>query len=220
MPLRSVEFIVRVPLYAIPGIGGYIILSLVRPGVAIPIQFRVAGMVGGVALGLGCLAAGSTLAQGVFLVAASLFQRNRRQLDPLVDLVALADTGWLRGYTLARKYLPSAVFLLFTVIAITGEEVAFRGVSLPLLADGFGPIMGLVLTTLAFVGIQKMYMPSWHIALLPMTGALLMGIVLGYLALVQHDMIPLIIAHFSYFVLSISLFAAPRNPMQSRIKQF
>ncbi|GCE21474.1 hypothetical protein KDK_52740 [Dictyobacter kobayashii] len=59
---------------------------------------------------------------------------------------------------------------------------------------------------LAFTGIQAITMPSWEPALLPMSSAFVMGLIQGYLALTYQSLFPLIVAHFSFFVILL-LFA-------------
>src|SRR5262249_29579738 len=79
MPLRRVELIVRVPLYGVPGVIGYILLSILAPSLVIPFHFTLAALLKGVVLGLGVMASGQILSKVVFTQAIS-WQRNRSGL--------------------------------------------------------------------------------------------------------------------------------------------
>jgi membrane protease YdiL (CAAX protease family) len=219
MPLRTAELLVRVPLYGIPGIVVYTCLSIIDPRAVIPIHFDLLRMFNGIVLGVGLLASGLALSQFVFLQAVSKRQIRNQRSHAFADLAAFGETGWVRGYNIVRQRLPYLGYLL-TAFSILGEELGFRGVALALLATGFGPVFGIVISSLAFTGIQKMNMPTWSIALIPMTSALLMGLVHAYLALTVRDMTLLFISHCTFFIFSNLLFGlrkGAREKTQPRV---
>jgi membrane protease YdiL (CAAX protease family) len=109
----------------------------------------------------------------------------------------------MRGYMVAYRALPVTLFIGLAAVSIAGEELMFRGVMLPLLVRGFGLGTGFVLTLLAFVGIQRVFMPWWQAAVIPMSAALVCGLVLGYLALVRQDMFLVIVSHVCFYVVNV-----------------
>lgn len=212
LPARSAQLIMRIPLYGVPGIIGYVVLMLARPGLTIPIHFGVVEAVDGLVLGGGLIMAGSALANGVFVSAFLVLPKEKRARNVKMELRVAKHSGWIRTYTMAYHSLPKPLFLTFTAISVVGEELAFRGVMLPLLVHGTGAVIGLALSVLAFVGIQKPFMPSWHSAAVPMSGALVVGTVLGFLAITQRNIFTPIMAHVGFVIVTILVFMVWDNP--------
>jgi membrane protease YdiL (CAAX protease family) len=209
VPWRSAMLIIRVPLYGAPGIVVYVVARLVWPEQTLPFTFDVGAAVSGLVLGVALFLACSTLANAVFAVAYRIVARGRPGSSVQAELRRAKDSGWIRAYTLAHQHLPWWGFLAVTTISVAGEEMAFRGLLMPLLVNGFGTVAGFVLTLVAFVGIQRLYMPSWLGALVPSSGALIIGLVLGYLGLTERNVLPLVCSHLGFFVATTVTLLAP-----------
>ncbi|HEY6392178.1 MAG TPA: CPBP family intramembrane glutamic endopeptidase [Bryobacteraceae bacterium] len=205
LPFRVATLVVQVPLYGVPGIVIYSILSLVAPDSLVPFGVSATGLVDGALVGIGLAAAGSALGRGSLVFTTLLFRRGGgRPKDPFKELESFADTGWLRGYSLAQKYWPRAGYLL-AFVGIAGEEFLHRGIVLPLCVKSLGVRYGLMLSIAIFVWFQAIGMPSLLVAQVPMAGALVIGSVLGYLAITDGRMFPLVLAHFVFFVCLVYL---------------
>jgi len=202
MPLRRVDLLVRVPLYGVPGLIGYILLSILDPSLVIPFHFTLYALLNGVVLGIGVLAAGQTLSWVVY-TQTTLWRRNRFT-SASDEMIAFTETGWLRGYNILRHTFPFVGYPLIA-ISVVGEEAMFRALIFSLLAKGFNPTIGLILSTLAFVGIQRMNLPNWSLALIPMSAACVMGIIHSYIALTTMNMVPLFVSHYIFFIAAVLL---------------
>jgi membrane protease YdiL (CAAX protease family) len=213
MPLQRAVLLVRVPLYNVPAIICYLLLAIFDPALIIPFHFSLATILIGIVLGLGLIATGSMLSSFVFLEVAKRQRNPRRRAKAHEDLAAFADTGWLRGYYIFRQAFPSISYF-FIAFSILGEEMGFRGIILPLLSQGFNPLIGVLVSTIAFSGIQKMNMPTWSLALIPMISAFLMGIVHSYLALTTMNMLLLLVSHYIFFLTPILLFENKKENKQ------
>jgi membrane protease YdiL (CAAX protease family) len=208
MPFLSALLVVRMGLYGVPGLVAYATLGLLYPRGVIPIQLTLGGLLGGVVLGLGFAAVGTVLAQAVALVNA--WASSRSTADAYADLERLGHSGWMRGYGIARERWRMFGYAL-SALTIAGEELAFRGVALPLLAAGVGDWAAVVLTTVLFVAMQTTNMPSFRSAAIPMSSAVVIGVIQSVLALRTADMLPLLVAHYSFFVLVLLFVSLPRR---------
>lgn len=213
MPLQRAILLVRVPLYNVPAIVCYVLLAIFDPALIIPFHLNLATLLIGMVLGVGILATGAALSSSVFLEVAKRQNDPRRRASAHEDLAAFADTGWLRGYYILRRAFPSISYF-FIAFSILGEELGFRGIILSLLTQGFNPLVGIIVSTLAFTGIQRMNMPNWSIALVPMISAFLMGIVHSYLALTTMNMFLLFVSHYTFFITPVLLFDSNKEPKQ------
>jgi membrane protease YdiL (CAAX protease family) len=210
MPLRRADLLVRVPLYGVPGVMCYILMAILNPALIIPFHFTLGALLGGVVLGLGVLAFGQILSQYVFGQATLRQRRHSGRTSVADDIIAFRDTGWIRGYNILRKTFPSIGYVLIA-FSVIGEELIFRGLILALLAKGFSPAIGMILSILAFAGIQKMNMPNWSLALIPITAASLMGLVHSYLALTTMNILPLLVSHYTFFIAAVLLFESKKG---------
>jgi membrane protease YdiL (CAAX protease family) len=209
LPRRSAQLVVRIPFYGFPGIVAYAVLRPFIGDRLLPLRFSLYAVGAGLLLGAALMMAGSALANGAF--TAEMATRGRRRPSEIrAELRTAKDSGWIRGYTIAYRTLPVPVFLLLTVVSVTGEELAFRGILLPLLAAGFGRVAGYWMTVAAFMGIQAMFMPTLRGALVPMSGAFVVGAVLGYLGLTGSGLVLLIASHVGFFLVTmVTLMAEP-----------
>jgi hypothetical protein len=199
VPLGSAIMMLRAAAYGLPGLLCYTFLSIFAPSLVIPFDFSFVGIPQGLILGIGYAALGSTVAQGIILIKGLILQLKGRPSHFYSELETLGSTGWIRGYNTAHQLWPRAGFLL-AALTTMGEEMAFRGVALPFLIHGVGFTSALWITIIAFTGIQAITMPSWEPALIPMSSAFIMGLLQGYLAVINQSIFPLVVAHFSFFV--------------------
>ena len=75
----------------------------------------------------------------------------------------------------------------------------FRGMALTFLRPN-GPIVAIVGSTFLFIAVQFTGMPSWFSALPAACGAVVVGLVHGYLFWSVPTILPLLVAHLVYFL--------------------
>ena len=85
---------------------------------------------------------------------------------------------------------------------IGAEETVFRGILIPYFNQD-SVIISVIISTALFILMQAFHMPSLLSALFPMIGATVMGIVHGILFINNPSIIPLIIAHLSFFIFTL-----------------
>lgn len=116
--------------------------------------------------------------------------------------IALARGGWMRHHSHNLQILPFALSLLVLFIQIGSEETIFRGIILNHFLH-FGAMIAITISTGLFVIMQALQTPKWVVAFFPMTGALISGVVFGFLYTKTFCLYPLIIAHFLFFGLCV-----------------
>lgn len=184
-----------------------VIASLMRMDITAPFiqRWRPALFIWGILLGLGQTSVCYLLS--TFALRTGLSCRWQQVGDKvLLELQILGQTGWMRCYYSAIKTLPFPLNYGVVALALLGEELIFRGLFIPLLLP-LGPTVAIGLTTAFFILEQYLGMPSWYQALAPISAALVMGLVNGYLFILEPNLIPLVIGHFIFFLL---LTAQPR----------
>lgn len=200
IPLWSATFAAGMPFYGLPGVLVYVACVLIAPSLITPLYFTTWGVIGGVVLGMGYVAVGSTLAQMVVSVLQYMKHGESSRESLLAEFEKLGSTGWFRGYTLALRVWPRLGFLL-AAFSITGEELAFRGVMFPLILHSLGLIPAVLATIIAFMGIQVITMSSWEPALIPVSSSFIIGCIQTSLVIARPDMLPLIVSHYIFFIL-------------------
>lgn len=114
--------------------------------------------------------------------------------------------GWMSYFLLTMRAAPPAVALGSICLYVGVEELIFRGLLIPTFLDaGLGGTAAVALSSLVFVGVQALAMPSSRAALFPMVGAAVIGVVHGILFLHVPDVIPLVVAHVAFFLAAMSL---------------
>jgi membrane protease YdiL (CAAX protease family) len=212
LPHRVGLLIARIPFYGLPGILGYFFYTSVLPAHVMPIGARLSYVPAGLVLGGGMIMFSASLANGAYVTFHHfLFGYDQNRLAKL-DLRVAKDSGWIRTYTLAYKELSLGLFLLFCAFAVIGEEAAFRGVLLPLLVSAMGQELAITLTVVLFVAIQVPFMPSLYSAVIPMCGAAVVGVVLGYVAVTTHSLFLCTVAHIGYLMATIVIFMVWDDP--------
>jgi membrane protease YdiL (CAAX protease family) len=154
----------------------------------------------GAVLGIGEMGLGSFLGFVAISVRAGvtgldLSSARRRSLINL-------SGGWVGEILRTLNVVPLPFGLLIVFFYVAGEEIVFRSVLITQLMR-YGPSVCIVGSTALFAIVQKFGMPTWHAALFPAIGAVVVGIVHGSLFVAIPDITPLIIAHFVLVVATI-----------------
>jgi hypothetical protein len=153
-------------------------------------------LVYGVALGVGEAALATFLGYVAIQVGLAVSAtRNPRTTD---EWLSLARSGWMRLFLQAVDASPVAAVLL-SLLYIVVEETIFRGSLLTVLADS-GVTWALSVSVLLFCAAQTFRMPSWHSALFPVMGAIVVGFIHGLLFLSVPLLLPLLVAHCVFFL--------------------
>jgi hypothetical protein len=122
----------------------------------------------------------------------------------IADWRALAKAGWLRSYSAAFRRLPAALAGSLLVGYVTGEEAVFRGVAIAEYGR-FGEYTTVALSTVMFTVVQVFRMPNWRSASFPVVGGAVVGLVHALLYMHGTSLLPLIVAHVAFFMLSTSV---------------
>jgi hypothetical protein len=118
------------------------------------------------------------------------------------DWMTLSRSGWMRLFFQAAEIAP-ALALGLSLMYIAVEETVFRGVIITVLRDS-SPVLAVAVSTLLFTLAQTFQMPSWHSAMFPVLGAVVVGLIHGVLFLAVPSILPLIVAHFVFFVVAVA----------------
>ena len=116
--------------------------------------------------------------------------------------LAVGRGGWVRYYLRTASVAPGWLLVLATTVYVAGEELVFRGLLLTLgepLPVGVVVALSVGLFCLA----QVFYTPGWQTALLPVLGAVVVGVVHAALFLAVGDVTPLIVAHAVMFLVTV-----------------
>jgi membrane protease YdiL (CAAX protease family) len=127
---------------------------------------------------------------------------TRAEQREVESLLALMRAGWMRLFLRTAESAPLPFILLITVLYVAGEELVFRGVLMTFLGP-FGAAVQLTLPLVIFLAAQTFRMPSLESALFPLVGALVMGVTHGALLLTVPNIVPLILAHLTFFAFAL-----------------
>lgn len=154
----------------------------------------------GILLGIGMMGFSSLLCRGAIEILRSL---SRPYFPPDVkDWLIMTRSGWMRHYlhTIDVLSLPVALLIIFGQICC--EEIVFRGVFLQYFLSA-GACVALIAATILFMLMQLFHMPNLVSGIFPLIGSMIIGIFNGVLYLKYAHIFPLIIAHFSFFVVAV-----------------
>lgn len=118
------------------------------------------------------------------------------------EWMAIARGGWIKHHVQSFELLPFMIALAILVLQVGSEEVIFRAI-IPYSLKSYGSFFSFGISTLFFVWMQAFHTPSWKTAIFPMIGALVMGIVHSYLFYSVPTLVPLIVAHVTFFLMSL-----------------
>jgi membrane protease YdiL (CAAX protease family) len=151
-------------------------------------------------LGVGELAVASLLGHAAIRAAMSLFGE-----DVPADFrswLTLARGGWMRYYLRTAEIAPLPLAVALSVLFITGEEILFRSILIACFRD-LGSGVAVLASSSAFALAQIFHMPSWHAAMFPVLGGVLLGLVHGALFAADPDIAPLVVAHAVFLVAAL-----------------
>lgn len=157
-------------------------------------------MILGIILGVGEMVLSSLLCRVTIEIVRIVAPKNAPV--GLRDWLTVSRAGWMRHHIKTAIILPLPVALCCSSLNVIGEEIVFRGVMLHYF-QALGVVQSVLVATLLFAAMQTFLMPSWHAALFPAIGALVMGIVHGCLYITVPCLPPLIVAHVAFFAFSI-----------------
>lgn len=154
----------------------------------------------GFLLGIGVMGASSLL--GRFYI--ELMKSCSRYFFPeqLKNWLTMARGGWIRHHFHTLEVLPIPMALAVTLGQVIAEEIVFRGVCINYFSQN-GNLIALMISTLLFMYMQIFHMPNKTSAVFPVIGALVFGLVGGILYLHVHTLLPLIIAHITFFSVAV-----------------
>ena len=116
--------------------------------------------------------------------------------------LAAGKGGWIREYRKAIEHLPLGFALGVIVLYVGVEELIFREVLLRAFRP-HGDAIAVVASTFFFAAVQAFSTSSWRNAMFPIVGASVVGIVHALLWLAIPNVLPLIVAHVSFFLIAM-----------------
>jgi membrane protease YdiL (CAAX protease family) len=149
----------------------------------------------GLVLGVGEMA----LASFIAFVATRLIdavQKDSLRGGPEAWL-AMSRGGWMRQYLRTIESAPWPIALGLTLLYVSAEEVVFRSIIIHIWLPH--RLVALMISVGLFSVVQQFKMPSWRHGFFAFVGALVMGTIHGILYLQLPFIIPLIIAHLTFF---------------------
>jgi hypothetical protein len=167
----------------------------------------------GILLGVGEASVTIMLAGVMSMVLAPL--RRRRGGDPDLEHEILGQSGWMRTYQYPLVRMPLPIALVVVELPLVGEELVFRAAGITMLLPmGLWPAVAI--STALFMVVQRPNLLSWYQAVGPMCGAFVLGIVHALLFAREPNLLPLLIAHLTFFCLIAITPKPTRRPRAGR----
>lgn len=154
----------------------------------------------GILLGIGMMGFSSLLCRATIEILRYISKPYFPQ--EVKDWLIMTRSGWLRHYlhTIDVLSLPLALSVVFGQICC--EEMVFRGVFLHYFLPA-GSCVALFAATVLFMFMQLFHMPNLVSGIFPLIGSMIIGVFNGILYLKYSNLFPLIMAHFSFFVVAV-----------------
>lgn len=154
----------------------------------------------GILLGIGMMGLSSLLCRAIIEILRHISKPYFPQ--EVKDWLILTRSGWLRHYlhTIDVLSLPLALVAVFGQVCC--EEMVFRGAFLHYFLPT-GSCVALIGSTLLFMLMQLFHMPNLVSGIFPLIGSMVIGVFNGILYLKYANIFPLIIAHFSFFIVAV-----------------
>ena len=167
-----------------------------------PWKFNVSHIIYGVILGLSELNISSIFCFAFIKFFQKVFPKKVPHNDQQWQTISRA--GWIRHHIKSFELLPLYLALPILIIQVGSEELIFRGI-IPsfLLNNGYSYLLASLVSIVLFVVMQSFHMPSIHSAVFPMVGGLVMGCCHSLLYYLEPDILPLVIAHVTFFLVVI-----------------
>lgn len=154
----------------------------------------------GAMLGIGMMGVSSLLCRAVIEILRQLRFSNAPY--EVKDWLIMVRSGWLRHHLQTLEILPIPLALLVTLGQVCGEEIVFRGAMFHYFLP-HGPCVAIFISTLLFMIMQIFHMPSLLSSIFSIIGALVIGLVDGIVYLHVSNLIPLIVAHITFFAVAV-----------------
>jgi membrane protease YdiL (CAAX protease family) len=166
-------------------------------------NFRIEMLAIGILLGIGEGAVSLVLASFAFRVMAP---RRHSPIDKReemsLELSLVGKAGWMRTFADAFRIVPIPWSLVLVFVALTGEELIFRAIVIPLFLP-YSVAVAIGISTLLFITVQLSHLPSWYQGVAPACGAVVMGLANGGVFVIWRNLTPLAIAHVVYLAFLI-----------------
>jgi len=164
-------------------------------------KINISSIIYGAVLGVGEMYLSSLLC----LFAIRLMQTFQYQNAPnnIEGWSVLAKAGWIRHHFHTVNLIPIIPAYLVVLLQLASEEVIFRGVLFNLFLP-YGFFAAFFISLILFAYMQIFLMPSIKSCIFPVIGAITMGVFHGYLYFKTGELVPLIIAHFSFFIIALA----------------
>jgi CAAX prenyl protease-like protein len=160
----------------------------------------------GALLGFGELALASFLATAV----VQLDLQWRSDERAVSAWLAQGRGGWMGQFAATVAAAPAWFACASVALYVVGEEIVFRGIVIDV-AAGAGAGVAVTLSLTLFVVVQAFNMPSVRAATFPMVGAVVVGAVHGILFWQTYNVLPLVVAHLTFFAGALVLAAPARR---------
>jgi hypothetical protein len=154
----------------------------------------------GVFIGIGSMGI-SFLLCSVGMRVCEIFAKQNTP-STLHGWMTVANAGWIRHHKHTLKILPAYLALLIITLQIGSEEIIFRAVLTDIFIP-FGIVIAFCISTILFIYMQTLHMPSKTSAMFPVLGATVMGISHELIYLNDPSIIPLIISHLTFFIFTV-----------------
>lgn len=197
----------RVVILPIWGIGVAILYVAISPILGCSLvelfvrNFRTEMLAIGVLLGIGEGAVSLVLASFAFRVMGRV-RSSVIHSEVSLELSLVGKAGWMRTFSDAFRIVPMPLSLILVFVALTGEELIFRAIVIPLFLP-YSTAVAIGVSTLLFITVQLSHLPSWYQGVAPACGAVVMGLVNGSVFVVLGNLTPLAVAHVAYLAFLI-----------------
>lgn len=157
-------------------------------------------LLSGILLGVGTMALSSLVCR--IVMEGIDFLHHRAAPQDLQSWLTLSRGGWMRHHINNIQMLPWYLSSLLVTLQIGSEETIFRGILITHFLQ-YGVWVGVGLPACCFIVMQAFQTPSLMVALFPLVGALVSSVIFSFLYLKTHALLPLIVAHLTFFIISI-----------------
>jgi membrane protease YdiL (CAAX protease family) len=114
----------------------------------------------------------------------------------------MTRSGWLRHYFHTIEVLPLMLSLPIVFGQVFCEELMFRGILISYFLPA-GPWVAIIASTVLFMVMQLFHLPSWLSGIFPLVGSMVIGLINGILYAKFFNLLPLVIAHFTFFIAAV-----------------
>ena len=162
--------------------------------------FNIPDILFGILIGVGTMAVSSIICRMIM----EMLQKFLPQKVPkdLPAWLAISRGGWMRHHVNKMQVLPWFLSALIVTLQIGAEETIFRGILITHFMYA-GLFVATVLPALLFIVMQAFQTPNLMVAMFPMVGALVSSVIFSYLYIETGELLPLIVAHLTFFMISI-----------------